>query len=163
MQNGKFTEEEMEYLLSLDAVADVRPTQILYSDDFKKEFMEKYKAGQKPGKIFEDAGLSRKIIGSKRIERASSRWREAEFKGILGDVPSPQIRHESKIERLKQEKAQAVQRQREIRYREVNELNERIDNLKRRIEAKDAKIEYLDQTIRMQKSEIKYLKRNIKL
>ena len=163
MQNGQFTEEEIEYLSSLDAVEGVRQNQIIYSSEFKKDFIEKYKQGKKPGKIFEEAGLSRTIIGSKRIERAAARWKEADFKGILGEVPASSVRHENKIERLKQEKSEAIKKQREIRYREVGKLNDQIERLKQRIEAKNEKIDNLDKIIQMQKSEIKHLKHCIKL
>ena len=158
MQNGQFTEEEIEYLSSLDAVEGVRQNQIIYSSEFKKDFIEKYKQGKKPGKIFEEAGLSRTIIGSKRIERASARWREAEFKGILGEVPAPSVRHENKIERLKQEKSEAIKKQREIRYREVNRLNKKIDRLKRRVKIRDEQIEKLRRKIDSQQEEIERLK-----
>ena len=158
MQNGQFTEEEIEYLSSLDAVEGVRQNQIIYSNEFKKDFIEKYKQGQKPGKIFEEAGLSRTIIGSKRIERASARWREAEFKGILGEVPAPSVRHENKIERLKQEKSEAIKKQREIRNKEVNRLNKKIDRLKRRVKIRDEQIEKLRRKIDSQQEEIERLK-----
>ena len=46
MQNGQFTEEEIEYLSSLDAVEGVRQNQIIYSNEFKKDFIEKYKQGK---------------------------------------------------------------------------------------------------------------------
>lgn len=158
MQNGQFTEEEIEYLSSLDAVEGVRQNQIIYSNEFKKDFIEKYKQGQKPGKIFEEAGLSRTIIGSKRIERAAARWKEADFKGILGEVPASSVRHENKIERLKQEKSEAIKKQREIRYREVNRLNKKIDRLKRRVKIRDEQIEKLRRKIDSQQEEIERLK-----
>ena len=158
MQNGQFTEEEIEYLSSLDAVEGVRQNQIIYSNEFKKSFIEKYKQGQKPGKIFEEAGLSRTIIGSKRIERAAARWKEADFKGILGEVPASSVRHENKIERLKQEKSEAVKKQREIRNKEVNRLNKKIDRLKRRVKIRDEQIEKLRRKIDSQQEEIERLK-----
>lgn len=37
MENGKFTKEEREYLLSLDAVDEVRAKSIVYSKHFKEE------------------------------------------------------------------------------------------------------------------------------
>ena len=158
MQNGKFTKEEIEYLSSLDAVEGVRQNQIIYSNEFKKDFIEKYKQGQKPGKIFEEAGLSRTIIGSKRIERAAARWKEADFKGILGEVPAPSVRHKNKIEKLKEEKTQAVNKQREIRNREVKKLNEKIDRLKKRVQARDEQIEKLQRKIDSQQEAIERLR-----
>ena len=37
VENGKFTKEEREYLLSLDAVDEVRAKSIVYSKHFKEE------------------------------------------------------------------------------------------------------------------------------
>ncbi len=80
MKNGKFTKKERKYLLSLDAVENVTEIQIRYSDKFKQEFLERYKKGDKPLQIFTDAGFTKELIGYKRIERASARWRAAEKK-----------------------------------------------------------------------------------
>ena len=70
MENGRFTEDEREHLLSLDAVDEARAKSIVYSKQFKEECMRRYHAGEKPGVIFADAGLPSSLIGYKRIERA---------------------------------------------------------------------------------------------
>lgn len=80
MKNGKFTKKERKYLASLDAVDNVTEIQIRYSDKFKEEFMRRYKKGDKPLQIFTEAGLTKDLIGYKRIERSCARWRAADKK-----------------------------------------------------------------------------------
>lgn len=78
MHKGMFTEEELRYLRSLDAVERAEPLRITYSKEFKREFMRRYHEGERPRAIFEPAGLEAEPIGCKRIERACAHWREAE-------------------------------------------------------------------------------------
>ena len=84
MENGRFTKEERGYLESLNAVERVFDTHIVYADKFKCEFMRRYHAGEKPSAVFASAGLPAQLIGYKRIERATYRWKEAERRGALG-------------------------------------------------------------------------------
>lgn len=83
MKKGMFTEDELSYLRSLDAVERAEPLRITYSKEFKAEFMRRYRAGERPKAIFESAGLRESLIGYKRIERACAHWREAEAKDAL--------------------------------------------------------------------------------
>ena len=119
MENGRFTREEREYLLSLDAVDEVRASSIVYSKAFKEEFMRRYLAGEGPGAIFASAGMPSSLVGYKRIERAAYHWREAAAKGALTATDAPGARHRAHVDRLRREKREAVARQREIREREV--------------------------------------------
>ena len=48
MKNGTFTPEERERLSRLGAVLEVRARQIVYSPEFKKECMRRYRAGERP-------------------------------------------------------------------------------------------------------------------
>ena len=83
MRDGKFTEAEREYLMSLDAVDDVRGGSIHYSDRFRIEAMARYRSGERPKAIFESAGLLVEMVGYKRIERSVARWRENDLEDIL--------------------------------------------------------------------------------
>ena len=83
MIKGQFSEKELSYLNSLDAVERATPLRITYSKQFKEEFMQRLHAGEKPKSIFESAGLPASFIGYKRIERACAHWREAEMKDAL--------------------------------------------------------------------------------
>ena len=156
MKNGRFTNEERDYLISLDAVAEIRSKNIIYTQAFKKIFIEKYKQGEKPSKIFEEAGLSKEIIGYKRIERACARWREADSRGQLGATEAPQVRHQKYIATLKKEKTEAVQKQREIRQREMQRMEEKLKKQKQRAKSREEKI------IASQKAEIDRLKAQVK-
>lgn len=78
MKDGKFTEEERAYLLSLAAVDEARASSLVYSKQFKAECMRRYRAGEGPCEIFASAGLPASLIGHKRIERAIYHWKEAE-------------------------------------------------------------------------------------
>lgn len=58
---------------------------ITYTNEFKLQFIAEYKDGKNSRKIFEDAGFDIKIIGVKRIDSASLRWRNAyKDRGVLG-------------------------------------------------------------------------------
>lgn len=144
MKQGKFTEEEITYLRSLDAVDDVLAQKaISYNADFKKLCMQRYRAGEKPSKIFEEAGLSASLIGHKRIERAISHWKEAELKDCLGlkEPVSPKAKRiESLKEEMRFEKRKAVEVQRSIRKRQVDKLEEKLAKQKQRALTREQKI-----------------------
>ena len=55
---------------------DERQMQITYSEDFKRRFIKEYTAGKSSKEIFSDAGFDIEMIGYKRIEGATRRWRE---------------------------------------------------------------------------------------
>lgn len=74
---GAFSPEEVKYLQSLPAVAQVTPVRIIYTDDFKRYCIEHYEHGDSPVRMFRDAGLDPALIGYKRIERCIARWRNA--------------------------------------------------------------------------------------
>lgn len=83
MGRGKFSENDIYLLQNNPFVDDVNEVRIIYSDEFKTFFMQKYKRGEKPTEIFKKAGFDPKILGSKRIERAAARWRESYEAGFL--------------------------------------------------------------------------------
>lgn len=156
MENGRFTEDEREHLLSLDAVDEARAKSIVYSKQFKEERMRRYHAGEKPGAIFADAGLPSSPIGYKRIERAIYHWKEAEAKGTLTAADAPQVRHRGRVGTIKREKREAVERQREIRRREVATLEEELAKQKARAKTREEKI------VAAQAAEIAALKAQVK-
>lgn len=84
MGRRKLTPEEIKILSKNPNVVSVNEDRIVYSDAFKKHFVEHYFMGEKPGAIFRSAGFDLKILGSKRVERASYRWRESFEAGTLG-------------------------------------------------------------------------------
>lgn len=82
MARGKLTPEEQEILKANPNVISVSDFQVKYSKEFKDHFIEEYKKGKRPVEIFSDAGFDINILGTKRIERAAQRWKEAAGIGI---------------------------------------------------------------------------------
>ncbi|AGH40594.1 IS3 family transposase [Bifidobacterium thermophilum] len=156
MKNGMFTPKERERLSRLDAVLEVRARQIVYSPEFKKECMRRYRAGERPGVIFASAGLPASLISHKRIERAVYHWKHAEEQGSLGAVKAPSVRHASRIRTLKDEKRRAVERQRAIRRREVEKLKDRLERRKAQAKSRE------ERTIASQAARIKALEDQVK-
>ena len=78
-----FTEEEIEYLSSNIYVESVNEKQITYTIEFKQFFVREYMNGKGPTLISESVGLYKRILGAKRIEKATSRWMKAYENGTL--------------------------------------------------------------------------------
>ena len=78
-----FTEEEIEYLSSNIYVESVNEKQITYTIEFKQFFVREYMNGKGPTLIFESVGLYKRILGAKRIEKATRRWMKAYENGTL--------------------------------------------------------------------------------
>lgn len=150
MKDGKFTDAEREYLLSLDAVKSVHGGQIRYADEFKIAALARYRSGERPKAIFDSAGLFTEMIGYKRIERSFARWKEDDLKDILAktlgaDPPDTSIvgahkrgrkpmERGSEAERLMREKDETIAYQ----AREIERLKLEVEALKglRRLEMK---------------------------
>lgn len=81
---GEFTNKEIVYLRSLAAVERVSNGRIRYTEQFKRDCIRRYLAGDSPARIFHDAGLDSSLIGYKRIERCIARWRS-----LYGDGGEP--------------------------------------------------------------------------
>lgn len=85
MSKKTFTDLEMLDLSKNKYVKNVTSKGITYTNEFKLQFIAEYENGKTSRKIFEDAGFDIDVIGIKRIESASLRWRAAyKDKGVLG-------------------------------------------------------------------------------
>jgi len=84
MGRGMLTGDEIRNLMENPYVEAINGSRIVYSEEFKQLFVKEYFEGKKPMRIFQDAGFDVKVLGSKRIERCSARWREANASGTLG-------------------------------------------------------------------------------
>lgn len=82
---GVFSDEEIQMLRGLPAVANVTRNRITYSDAFKQVCTIRYLAGESPTKIFREAGLPPDLVGCKRIERSVARWKAAAIKSVSGN------------------------------------------------------------------------------
>ncbi len=134
MKNGRFTPEEREYLLSLDAVDEVRATSIVYSREFKRQCMDRYYDGESPGEIFASVGLPASLIGYKRIERAIYHWKEARSKDALTLTAATQVRHRNQDDTIKRKKRLAIERQRLMRDKERERYEARIAELEAQVQ-----------------------------
>ena len=85
MGRGMLSQDEISRLASNPYVSNVTENRITYTEEFKLLFLEEYFKGKKPTRIFRDAGFDTTIIGNKRIERCSARWRELNASGTLGE------------------------------------------------------------------------------
>lgn len=83
MAKGTLNQSEIDELKQNPYVLDVSATRITYTEEFKQHFMREYNNGKKPTPIFRDAGFDTTILGPKRIERATARWKSAYAKGRI--------------------------------------------------------------------------------
>lgn len=85
MSKQLFSPEQIEQLQKNPHVLKVSERTITYADAFKSQFIDEYLAGKTPRQIFEEYGFDIEILGMKRVEQASFRWRKAyEKNGLIG-------------------------------------------------------------------------------
>lgn len=95
-----FTEEQRKILSKNPNVESVEKTRIIYTEEFKSYYVKNYLAGKKPTEIFIEAGFDPSILGNKRIERASARWRKLYADGQLIINTKENISVETKEEKI---------------------------------------------------------------
>lgn len=95
-----FTEEQRKILSKNPNVESVEKTRIIYTEAFKSYYVKNYLAGKKPTEIFIEAGFDPSILGNKRIERASARWRKLYADGQLIIDTKENISVETKKEKI---------------------------------------------------------------
>ena len=98
MGRGKLTDEEMQVLSANPHVLSVDDKRIVYTEEFKQYFMQEYLAGNRPTAIFREAGFTTELLGSKRIERCASRWKESYYAGSLGQYKDVTMFHKERLE-----------------------------------------------------------------
>ncbi|MDM8129126.1 hypothetical protein QUV80_11635 [Paraclostridium benzoelyticum] len=85
MSKKIFTKQEILELSKNKYVKNVTSKGITYTNEFKLQFIAEYENGKTSRQIFEDSGFAVHIIGIKRIDSASLRWRKAyKDTGVLG-------------------------------------------------------------------------------
>jgi hypothetical protein len=85
MSKKVFTEKEIAILSGNSFVHSVSPKGITYLEEFKRNFITEYDKGKVPREIFEAAGFDVEIIGRKRFQSFSDRWRkDYQEEGALG-------------------------------------------------------------------------------
>lgn len=78
MSNILFTEQEQELLRKNPYVKKVSSKSITYTEEFREFFVNMYNLSKGPTEIFIMAGFDPKILGAKRIKKASDRFRNME-------------------------------------------------------------------------------------
>ena len=85
MSKKTFSDEEVRSLSNNKYVKKVSNKSITYTNEFKIHFIAEYNNWKSPRTIFEEAGFNIDVIGLRRIDCSSSRWRKAyNENGVLG-------------------------------------------------------------------------------
>lgn len=85
MSKQLFTIKQQNELQKNPHVKQVSDKAITYTDAFKELFIEAHQQGKWPREIFQEAGFDVEVLGTKRIQTASHRWRNAYAKkGFAG-------------------------------------------------------------------------------
>ena len=77
MSKKVFSDKDIEILSNNKYVLNVSKKAITYTNEFKIHFIAEYNKGKSSRTIFEEAGFDSDMIGFRRIDCASSRWRKA--------------------------------------------------------------------------------------
>lgn len=132
MSNKTFTEEEIKVLLKNPYVKKVSDKSITYTQNFKEEFMERYKKGELPTEIFRSLGFNTQQLGKRRIASCSYRFKRYndrmngfvdQRKGASGRPKRKGITAEEKLARA-EEKIQYLQQENEF-LKKIKELERR--------------------------------------
>ena len=132
MARGGFSEKELEELNKNPYVLYAEKNKIAYSNAFKHHFMDELNKGKRPQDIFAEAGFDIVALGSKRMERATARWKESYAAGTLGNYNDSNIRkvHAELVTKIKKDTVQ----------KKFDELESRIRYLEEIVSARDAEI-----------------------
>ena len=75
MSNILFTSEDITKLKENPWVKNVTEKAITYKDEFKVHFINEYNLGKTPKQIFKECGFDIKMLGDKRIEQCTARFK----------------------------------------------------------------------------------------
>ena len=76
MSNILFDEEQQKRLRANHWVKSVTEKSISFTEDFKIYFINEYNLGKLPKQIFKDAGFDINMLGDKRIEQSTARFKK---------------------------------------------------------------------------------------
>ena len=75
MSNILFNDEQQKQLRTNRWVKSVTEKSISFTEDFKVYFINEYNLGRLPKQIFKDAGFDINMLGDKRIEQCTVRYK----------------------------------------------------------------------------------------
>ena len=145
MEKAEFSKKEISALKKNRYVVNVSRSRITYSEEFKARFIREYLDGRKPTEIFRDAGFDVSVLGSKRIERSSARWREM----YLPDAV--QKTKDTNREKSREKRVSVVEDTISGLKQKLSELNQTAENLRMEKE----KLEEVIKTLRLENEELK--------
>lgn len=133
MSKKLFSDKEVKFLSKNKNIVKISNKSITYSFEFKRKFIEKYKAGKLPRLIFEEAGFDVEILGKKRIQTAGNRWRKVFKKdGELGLKDSRKLSSGRTLERELSDSEKIKRLEAQIKYLEIeNEFLKKLDEIER--------------------------------
>ena len=133
MSKKLFSDIEIIKLSKNINVSKVSNKAITYNFEFKREFIKKYKIGKLPRIIFEEAKFDIEILGMKRIETASKRWRKA-FKdnGELGLMDARKTSSGRPLKRRLTDSEKMKRLEAQVEYLKIeNEFLKKLDEIER--------------------------------
>lgn len=133
MSKKLFSEKEISQLAKNKNIIKVSNKSITYTFEFKIEFIAKHKAGKLPRIIFEEAGFDVEVLGEKRIQTASNRWRKAFKKnGELGLKDSRKTSSGRPLTRILTDSEKVKRLEAQIEYLKIeNEFLKKLDEIER--------------------------------
>ena len=75
MSNILFNDEQQKQLRTNRWVKSVTEKSISFTEDFKVHFINEYNLGKLPKQIFKDTGFDINMLGDKRIEQCTARYK----------------------------------------------------------------------------------------
>lgn len=150
-----FTEEQRKILSKNPNVESVEKTRIIYTEAFKSYYVKNYLAGKKPTEIFIEAGFDPSILGNKRIERASARWRKLYADGQLIINTKENISVETKEEKIMNSEPTKKRRGRPRKNPEVVSQVETTENKAKTVKKRVNKIAAMAQNIKLAEPVVK--------
>lgn len=150
-----FTEEQRKILSKNPNVESVEKTRIIYTEAFKSYYVKNYLAGKKPTEIFIEAGFDPSILGNKRIERASARWRKLYADGQLIIDTKENISVETKEEKIMNSEPTKKRRGRPRKNPEVVSQVEPTENKAKTVKKCVNKIAAMAQNIKLAEPVVK--------
>ena len=150
-----FTEEQRKILSKNPNVESVEKTRIIYTEAFKSYYVKNYLAGKKPTEIFIKAGFDPSILGNKRIERASARWRKLYADGQLIIDTKENISVKTKEEKIMNSEPTKKRRGRPRKNPEVVSQVEATENKAKTVKKRVNKIAAMAQNIKLAEPVVK--------
>lgn len=133
MSKKLFSEKGISQLSKNKNIVTVSNKSITYTFEFKKHFIEEYHLKKLPRIIFEEAGFDVEVLGKKRIQTASNRWRKA-FKqnGELGLKDSRKASSGRPLTRILTDSEKVKRLEAQIEYLKIeNEFLKKLDEIER--------------------------------